>query len=163
MAYTVDLTDTRPRTVLRLPGELRFDHITDDVSDGLRHLYAAAGQAGLSPAGPPEITYLGPVGPGRTTAVEFAFPLDHAEPGPVADGAEVVVQEQVKVARTEHVGPYDEIGAAHDAVARGAAAEGYEPAGPPTECYLVGPDKAWRPGLLRTEVRLPIRSAKEQA
>jgi len=54
-----------------------------------------------------------------------------------------------------HVGPYDRIGAAYDAVTAWMAERGLQHAGPPREFYLNDPQEA-PPGELRTRVVVPV-------
>ena len=56
-----------------------------------------------------------------------------------------------RVARTLHVGAYDEVGAAYEAAVSWLTEEGYVTVGTPWECYLDGPEVE-QP---RTEVFIP--------
>ena len=75
--------------------------------------------------------------------------------GPFTDDGEVVASATPAgaVATTTHLGPYDGLGAAHDAVARWCAANGRRPAGPSWEIYGHW-QREWdtNPTAIRTDV-----------
>jgi effector-binding domain-containing protein len=60
------------------------------------------------------------------------------------------------VARTVHVGPYEDLGSAYAAVTEWASDHGAEVAGPFQERYLNGPGDGVAPSEYRTAVELPI-------
>lgn len=60
------------------------------------------------------------------------------------------------VAYTLHVGPYEAIGAAYEALYGWIAQHGHTRLGPPREIYLVGPGPEMRPAEYRTELEVPI-------
>jgi len=60
------------------------------------------------------------------------------------------------VAYTFHVGPYETIGAAYDALYDWLKSHGRTPAGPPREIYLVGPGEETNPAAYRTEIAVPV-------
>jgi effector-binding domain-containing protein len=61
------------------------------------------------------------------------------------------------LAVTTHVGPYDRLGQAYDALGRWIADHGSEPSGDPWEVYFNGPEVD--PAELRTEVCAPYRAS----
>lgn len=117
------------------------------AAEAFRTLFMTLGKAGRTPAGPPFAVYhaFGESG----VDVEFGVPVH-----PAAQGEGEVVAGTLPagpVMATLHAGPYDQIGPAYQALTEWAEANGREPAGPPAEFYLVGPDQA-EPGGYRTEV-----------
>ncbi len=58
---------------------------------------------------------------------------------------------------TMHVGPYEKLGEAHDAVTEWAKANGREVAGPAWEVYWTDPGSEPDPAKWRTEVFLPLK------
>ena len=60
------------------------------------------------------------------------------------------------VARTLHVGRYEDLGAAYGAVSAWVTRHGFEGAGPLQERYLDGPGDGSAPSGYRTEIEMPI-------
>ena len=60
------------------------------------------------------------------------------------------------VARTLHVGPYEDLGAAYRALTEWIDRNGLEAAGPVQERYLNGPGDGATPAEYRTEVEIPV-------
>lgn len=83
---------------------------------------------------------------------------------PVASAATLEESAKVKrrqlpggpVAYTLHVGPYQTIGAAYEALYAWIAAHGHERIGPPREIYVVAPGTGVRPEEYRTEIEVAI-------
>lgn len=65
------------------------------------------------------------------------------------------------VAVTVHVGPYDGLGAAHDAVLRWARQQGRVPRGGSWETYVTDPGAEPDPARWRTDVFLPLEPATD--
>ena len=65
----------------------------------------------------------------------------------------------VTVARTVHVGPYEELGAAYAALIRWIGPRGFEAAGPVRERYVEGPGREALPADYRTVIDLPVARA----
>ncbi|WP_083897923.1 DUF302 domain-containing protein [Nocardia vinacea] len=159
MSYRVEVVESNTTTVLELRRSVRGDHAGDDIGAGMHALYEMATHTGLVPAGPPSTTYLGMLGPGVTTEVDFGLPVT----GAVLDGT----TEQVVLRRPEptlcasiwHHGDYQHIGDAYRALDDWIRSSDYQPMGPPTEVFVVAPDAAVRPGDLVTEIRRPIAAA----
>lgn len=159
MSYRVTVVESNTTAMLELRRTVRADHAGDDVRAGMRALYELAERTGLAPAGAPSTTYLGMLGPGMTTDVDFGLP--------VADGALDDIAEQVSLRRleprlfasTRHRGDYQRIGDAYRALDEWIRASNYQPVGPPTEVYLIAPEAAVRPGDLVTEIRRPVAAA----
>ncbi|WP_327098130.1 DUF302 domain-containing protein [Nocardia vinacea] len=156
MSYRVEVVESNTTTVLELRRSVHGDHAGDDIREGMRALYELAERTGIAPIGPPSTTYLGMLGPGMTTEVDFGLP--------VTDGALDGTTAQVSLRRPEptlcasirHHGDYRHIGDAYRALDNWIRSSDYQPMGPPTEVYLVALDAAVRPGDLVTEIRRPI-------
>ncbi|WP_308188434.1 DUF302 domain-containing protein [Nocardia australiensis] len=150
------VTESTTTTMLELRRTVRADHSGDDIAAGMRALYDLAARTGLAPSGPPSTTYLGMLGPGASTEVDFGLPVTDA----VLDGAAEQVSlrrvEPALFAGTRHHGDYNHIGDAYRALDDWIHTSGYQPVGPPTEVYLVTLEQAVRPGDLVTEIRRPI-------
>ena len=63
------------------------------------------------------------------------------------------------VARTVHIGPYEELGAAYAELIRWIGPRGFEAAGPVRERYVEGPSGKTRPAGYRTVIDLPVAPA----
>jgi effector-binding domain-containing protein len=63
------------------------------------------------------------------------------------------------VARTVHVGPYEELGAAYAALIRWIGPRGFDAAGPVRERYVEGPGGEALPADYRTVIDLPVARA----
>lgn len=63
------------------------------------------------------------------------------------------------VVRTLHVGPYETLSGAYDALQQWITDHGYLAAGPHRERYLTGPDLEVPPAEYRTELDLPVVAA----
>jgi effector-binding domain-containing protein len=61
-----------------------------------------------------------------------------------------------QVATTWHIGPYDGLSAAYDALMGWAGEQARVPAGGPWEIYHTGPDEVPDPAQWRTELFLPL-------
>ena len=110
---------------------------------------------GAHPAGPPFARYHR-LGSGEFT-VEAGFPVS------TAIGADGDVRPAElpggPVAAMLHVGPYDEMAAAYEALASWVARHGGEPSGAPWEVYLTDPSREPDPATWRTEIIQPYRPA----
>jgi uncharacterized protein (DUF302 family)/effector-binding domain-containing protein len=157
MSYQIEITDTVPGTVFELHRTVRPGQVGPDIGAGLAELYSKAEVAGLHPAGPPTVTYLDPLLPGKPMNVDLGVAVvpgtGHAE---IEDTARIIGRHSQPVARTVHHGDYTGIGAAHEALAEWIFTHGYRSAGPPTETYLAGPDTVPDPTDYRTEVSIPV-------
>jgi effector-binding domain-containing protein len=71
--------------------------------------------------------------------------------------------EPVTVARVLHIGPYEELGVAYEALNAWIREHDYEVAGPVRERYLNGPDTVKTPEGYRTEIDMPVVSIRVPA
>ncbi|MEV0297541.1 DUF302 domain-containing protein [Nocardia sp. NPDC050710] len=160
MTHHVTVVESTPHTVLELHRSVHADHAGDDIVAGMRALYELATITRMAPAGPPSTTYLGEFGLGTSTDVIFGLPVIA---GPLDDATEEVTVRRTEPglsARTVHHGHYQSIGDAYRALDDWLRTSEYQPAGPPTEVYLVAPDEAVHPHDLRTEIRIPVAPAE---
>jgi DNA-binding transcriptional MerR regulator len=117
-------------------------------------MFQYLGSQGVGPSGPPCAIYHDHEFKERDADVEVAVPLAVDVPAtgritmremPVVELATCVIQ-----------GPYEEIGAAYEALMAWVEANAYRLAGPPREVYLRGPNETNDPGDYLTEVQFPI-------
>jgi len=109
---------------------------------------------GLAPSGPPFARYH-PVGQGRFRA-EAGFPV--AREIETEDDVSASVLPGGLVATTLHVGPYDAMEPAYQALASWVGEHGGETTGDAWEVYLSDPNDEPDPALWRTEVVQPYRA-----
>lgn len=116
--------------------------------------YRYVGSAGLTPAGPPCVIYL--ARDGAVWDVEICVPYAGRPAAGVAlpEGFVETRLPAATVLRALHRGPYETLRTAYDEIPAWAAAHGYEPNGPPRECYLSPPGTP--PAETETVVEQPI-------
>ena len=153
MTYDITLTELSPTTTCHLRVRTSAHDIAASVGGGLQDLYEFASAAHLTPSGPPQLAYPGPVTDG-----DFELDLYLPISGEVTGQAPVDVVDLPggPAARTIHRGAYDEIPAAYEAVFRWIHDHGRDPAGPPRELYLTGPDEEKNSDDYVTEVVVPL-------
>ncbi|PSR69670.1 hypothetical protein C8258_00825 [Nocardia sp. MDA0666] len=156
MDYRVDVCEVPPQALLRLPRAIRTDRPGEDITAGMRELFATVARSGLTASGPTAITYTDTERSAVATSVDFRVPVEPAAELSLASGAEVLVTPGTTVARACHHGGYRDLGAAYRSLAEWVDRNAYRIIGPPTEVYLVGPDEVSDPRQLVTEIRLPV-------
>jgi effector-binding domain-containing protein len=135
LTHEIELVELEPQPALVVRGHVPIGGIPEFIGGAFGDVMAAMGQAGVSPAGPPFGRYL--VTPDGFD-VEAGFPVEHAvEP---SGRVESSMLPGGTAARTMHVGGYDGVAAAYEAVSSWLYKEGYAAAGAPWESYLDGPD-----------------------
>jgi effector-binding domain-containing protein len=150
VAYEIEVVERERQPVLcvreKVPPE-----IGDLVGRLIGEVWRYMEGAGVHPSGGPYARSIWQPG----TEVEVGFPV--AEP--VAGEGRVVAAELSagSVAVTTHVGPYDKLGPAYDAVRGWIAQQGLEIAGLPWEVYLTDPGETPDPNDWRTEVVFPVQ------
>ncbi|MGW4531992.1 DUF302 domain-containing protein [Nocardia sp. NPDC004340] len=159
MEYRVNVCETPPQAILRIPLEIRPDLLSEGIVSGMGQLSEVAEKAGLTANGAPTITFHRELPAEDAIVVDFGLPIEAAPALGPSSGAELVIQSPILVARTSHRGGYGDIDAAYRALREWLRLAGYRPVGPPTEAYLVGPDEVSDPRLLITEIRIPVAPA----
>jgi effector-binding domain-containing protein len=146
---TVEVPATQ---ILSLRERVPLDDFPTFIGRSFGMLYEAVGRLGIQAEGHPFVIYhaFGPDGADAEVCVPVA-----GEPvaGPPLRTRRL---EPVTVARTLHVGPYDQLPATYDELAGWVAAHGLEPAGPVRERYLDGPADDVPPSAYRTEIEQPV-------
>jgi effector-binding domain-containing protein len=118
-------------------------------------LYGYLGRLGVTPTGEPFAMYhaFGPDG------IDLEACVAHAGGVPSTDRIDSRVLPATTVAETLHVGSYDELGNAYNALTEWVAREGFEPVGPHREIYLNEPGPDVPPATYRTLIQMPIAEA----
>jgi effector-binding domain-containing protein len=88
--------------------------------------------------------------------VEMGVTISPDLPFALADGLVTRQLAAGTVAYTLHVGPYEAIGAAYEAIFAWLRQNGRSVSGPAREVYWVGPDDTNHPEDFRTEIEIPI-------
>lgn len=154
MTYEVTLTELASTVTCHQRVRTTAAEIADNVGRGLGELHEFATASSVTPAGPPQLAYPGPLTDGEFE-LDLYLPISGtpAGRGPI----DVVVLPSGPVAQTFHCGRYDEIPAAYEAVFAWIHEHGLHQAGPPRELYLTGPDTATSADDYFTEVVVPLR------
>ena len=122
-------------------------------------LFEHVGRHGVIAIGHPFVIYHA-FGPERIDA-EVCVPV--AGPAPVDDRIKAHVLPETTIVRTTHVGPYEELGTAYQALSEWVDDHGYAAAGPIRERYLTGPSLEVPPSEYRTEIDMPIQPVAVEA
>lgn len=153
--YTVErrTLSAQPTAVVR--GKARIPEIQAFVGHAFGAVAGVLERAGVGMAGMPFARYR--IIDGDEFEVEAGFPVRV----PIAPEADVEPSELPAgpAAATWHLGPYETLGAAYEALTRWIEAEGATPAGPPWEVYYTDPSDQPDPSSWRTEVFQPYLPA----
>lgn len=154
----VAIKTTRPQTVAYISMKGPYSK----VQQAFGILFAWVAQKGLVPAGPPSGAFFNAPGevPEEQLLWELRCPVASDVPaaGPDDKGLGIKDVEAAQVAATMHKGPFNEVGAAWDGLAKWIGNNGYQIVGPGTETYLSDPGRT-KPEDLLTEVAFPVRKA----
>ncbi|GAA4880323.1 GyrI-like domain-containing protein [Actinomycetospora straminea] len=148
-----DVTITREtgRRLAAVHYEARTEDIGAKAGEAFRRVAGHLARTGVPITGPAVSVF---VADEDAFSVTSGFVVDSdVEPG---EGIEPFRLPEVEVATTTHLGPYDELDKAYDALGRGAAAHGrrVDDTGPMWEEYWSGPDTP--PTQTRTVVSRPL-------
>jgi effector-binding domain-containing protein len=151
MSYSCTVREVKAQPVLSVRGQTTVARLSATIGEFLgevgRYIRGAGGKA----AGPVFTRYHRRVG--DEVELEAGIPVDRAFPG---DGRVHPGELPAGLAvATIHLGPYDKLPAASEAIAAWVAQNGREPAGPPWEFYLNDP-AVTEPAEWKTEVLQPL-------
>lgn len=136
-------------------GEMPATEMPAWLAETYRTVFEYLAQAKISPAGPPfaRFTFLE-----DAVAVEAGFPVSQevAGRGPV----EPSLLPGGPAAVTTHIGRYEDLDKAYDAVKQWLQDHGRTPAGPHWECYYTDPNAEPDPSKWRTDVVMPYREVR---
>lgn len=152
MNYEVHVKQSPPEHVVTKRSHTTIAAISATIGDALQSVATT-----LTPPdtfrGAPFALYHGDIEP-EDVDIEVGFPV---APGATAAG-DVRDLPGGPVAYTVHVGPYESIGDAYEALYGWLRLHGLDPSGPPREIFLVGPGQATKPEDYRTEIEVPVTS-----
>jgi effector-binding domain-containing protein len=147
MRYETQFVDLQAQQAAVVRGHVRTEEIADFLGGAFGEVINVLDKQGLHPTGAPFARYSQPLD--GSFDVEAGFPC--SEPVSSEGRVEAAVLPGGRAARTLHVGPYGDVGAAYEAATDWLTEEGHEVAAAPWECYLDGPEVP-EP---RTEVFIP--------
>jgi effector-binding domain-containing protein len=153
MSYRVELKLEPTQPALAIRARAAENDLPRLFVETYGALMAYLAELGEQPAGMPYAAYYG-LDP-EAMDVEIGFPVSKPLPGKGAIMPAELPGGQW--AKALHVGPYDQLGQAHETVAAWIKAHGYEPAGPAYELYCSGPETP--PEAIQTWLMQPVKQA----
>lgn len=155
MDYQVGTGEFAPQSIISIRDRHRLSELPAFLGWAFGDLYSHLKVLGVESAGMPFVIYhaVGVAGVDAEVCVPVAQPVSASGRGQTRD------LPAMTVAQTLHVGPYEELTAAYEAIKDWIAKHGYEAAGPFQERYLNGPDDVTSPADYRTEIEVPIVAA----
>lgn len=152
MEYRFELLDRPAQPTLVIRTRTPVQSLPQAVGQAYGAIMQHAGRLGLQPCGAPFVAYHNM--DMADLEIEIGFPFDqgvtgegHVVAGEIPGG---------KAAACLHVGPYDQLGAAYEALHKWMQANGHVPTGVAYEFYLNDP-QATPPAELQTQVVFPLR------
>ena len=141
-----------PQAIVSIRDRRKQDDLPGFLKAAFPELFGSLRSLGVAPAGAPFVIYheLGAQG----IDAEASVPI--REPIPTAGKIESRVLPAITVARTLHVGLYEELGDAYTALWNWIRGHEFEIAGPVQERYLNGPGDHVASDEYRTEIEMPI-------
>jgi effector-binding domain-containing protein len=152
MEYVIATHHVEPQSIVSIRDRRKQTDLPGFLKKTFADLFRRLGLLGVSPDGPPFVIYheFGPDGVDAEVCVPVAQAVS-------ANGkVQSRLQPAMTVARTLHVGRYEDLGAAYAAVSDWIGRNGFEPAGPVQERYLNGPGDHVAPSEFQTEIDMPI-------
>jgi effector-binding domain-containing protein len=157
MPYNCSLREIKAQPVMSIRGQTSPTALSATIGEYLREVGRYVQGAGGKVAGPVFTRYHRRSGADGAhpddIELEAGVPVDRALPG---DGRVRAGELPAGLAvSTVHLGPYDQLPAASEALATWVQENGREPAGPPWEFYLNDPTTT-EPAQWKTEVLQPL-------
>jgi effector-binding domain-containing protein len=155
MEYQVRVRELAAQPVVSIRSHSSTAEMPVFFKGAYSEIFSLLGELGIRGAGVPFSVYHDPEFRDDDVDMEVVVPV--SEPAEDRGRVRAYVLEAGAVATTLHLGAYDEIGAAYQAVVDWILSHGHEMAGPPRECYLVSPNETSNPAEYRTEILWPIK------
>jgi effector-binding domain-containing protein len=153
MPHLVEIFEYELRPTLVVRAQVAIQELPATLGPAFGAVIAWLGQAGQQPAGPPFVAYHNM--DMQALDIEAGFPVFAS-----MDGQDNVQSSEIPAgtyASCLHIGPYDEVKAAYEAIGAYAARNGYQLAGPGYEFYFNDPGNT-PPQELQTQVLFRVRS-----
>ncbi len=151
----VQINNVGEQTVLLLKVTSTKETIGQDMGAMFGKVFAYMGGAGIQPAGPPlSLSY---TEPGPQWKIAVAVPVANETGTPKANELiQLITLAGGKMASAIHTGPYEKLGDAWNMFYQWVQSNGYYPAGPAREIYLVGPEQQPDPTKYQTQLLWPV-------
>ena len=152
LSYTCEIKDQPERPTLSIRTRAAVQDLPQLFGQTYGALMQYLGEMGEQPASEPFAAYYNL--DMQNLDVEIGFPVARRLPdrGNIKSGALPAGQ----FASTMHIGPYDTLGLAYEALTQYMKACGYEPTGVAYEFYFSGPETP--PEEIRTQIMYPLKS-----
>lgn len=152
MDYRIELLDRPAQPTLAIRTRTPVQSLPQVLGQAYGAIMQYAGRLGFQPSGAPFVAYYNMNM--EDLDIEIGFPFEQRPAGK----GNVLASEIPggKAAACLHVGPYDQVGAAYEALHQWMQAEGHMPTGVAYEFYLNDP-QVTPPAELQTQVVFPLR------
>jgi effector-binding domain-containing protein len=152
MEYRCELLDRPAQPALVVRTRTPVQGLPQAIGQAFGAIMQCAGQLGIQPCGAPFVAYHNM--DMADLDIEIGFPFAQS----LAGKGNVLVGEIPggRAAACLHVGPYDQVGAAYDALSQWMQANGHVPTGVAYEFYLNDP-QVTPPAELQTQVVFPLK------
>jgi effector-binding domain-containing protein len=148
VTYEIEIREVPARRVATIRERVPMTVIGKEMGEGFGEVARAVQAAGATIDGMPFAIFH------EMDVDEVDLELGFPVAGEVGSGrVHGSTQDAGRVATTTHVGPYDEVAPAYEALTAWIDAHGERPGGPPREVYLNEPDEGVVPV---TEVQMPL-------
>lgn len=152
MTYEIEVKEVPDQLIASVHRRASMTTVGKEVPEAFHELAEAVAQIGFG-TGMPGVEYLGEVGSDTDWDMEIFMPVrERFEP---PEGMRIRTLPGGRCAATVHHGPYDELGAAYEALTSWIARSEYRTAGPPRELFLNDPSDVGQEEAL-TEILFPI-------
>jgi effector-binding domain-containing protein len=152
LAYSCEIKDQPERPTLSVRARAAVQDLPQLFGQTYGALMQYMNEMGTQPAGMPFAAYYNM--DMQNLDVEIGFPVTK----PLPDRGEIkcVALSAGKYASTMHVGPYDAVGPAYEALTQYVKAHGYEPTGVAYEFYFSEPETP--PEKNQTQIVFPLKT-----
>ena len=152
MAYEIVLKEIEPQAMVSIRTSCKVGEIGPVLAEILPEVFYYLDKRGVRPCGPPFTRYHSY--DGTKCEIEAGMPV--AEPQPGEGRITAGELPGGTVAATVHVGPYEELPGAHDALDAWLKENGKKSRGPQWESYITDPGKEPDPHKRQTELLWPV-------
>jgi effector-binding domain-containing protein len=151
MTYQCEIQEFPARPTLSIRTRTNIEGLPEVISTSFAAIGKAMGQNGERPAGPPFAAYYNM--DMQDLDVELGFPVSRSLPG--AGDIQASEIPAGKFAACVHIGPYNEIEPAYQALSTWIEEQGYKTSGVAYEFYLNDPAEI-PPEALQTQIAFPL-------
>lgn len=152
MQYKIEVKELEPQAMMSIRTECKVAEIGPTLQDILPEVFYYLDKLGVRPSGPPFTRYHS--FDGTDCEIEAGFPVSEPQP---EDGRVTAGQlPGGEIVSTVHVGPYEMLPQAHDALDEWMRENGKRSRGPQWEMYWTDPGEEADPWKRKTELMWPI-------